>query len=223
MGNSAFRDLWIHGLTLFINTLTVAVGLIQVCPHTIVCSRAQMSGPRTLGAPHPRTRPVCARLGCVSGIASGPRQLLCAPAGVHGRHHRQPAAHLHSVVPVQHDPPGPGVHLRHRRPQVQPGPLLAAVHDPLRGRGGRVAGSRLVDSGTLPPSARALRALPSQFHACGLPTSVPWHCAPLIPAISSCSAGRLRGSIAAGSTSIYLVQCFVPGSNQKHPCRPRPT
>lgn len=30
VGNSAFRDLWIHGLTLFINSVTVAVGLIQV-------------------------------------------------------------------------------------------------------------------------------------------------------------------------------------------------
>ncbi len=32
MGNSAFRDLWIHGLTLIINSLTVAVGLVQVQP-----------------------------------------------------------------------------------------------------------------------------------------------------------------------------------------------
>ena len=56
MGNSAFRDLWIHGLTLFINTLTVAVGLIQVCPHTIMCGRAQMSGPGTLDAPQHEMR-----------------------------------------------------------------------------------------------------------------------------------------------------------------------
>ena len=32
VGKSAFRDIWIHVLTLLINTLTVAVGLFQVNP-----------------------------------------------------------------------------------------------------------------------------------------------------------------------------------------------
>jgi hypothetical protein len=30
VGSSAFKDLWIHGVTLFINLLTMAVGLFQV-------------------------------------------------------------------------------------------------------------------------------------------------------------------------------------------------
>ena len=32
VGNSGFRDLWIHGLTFTINALTIAVGLFQVRP-----------------------------------------------------------------------------------------------------------------------------------------------------------------------------------------------
>jgi len=38
VGNSAFRDLWIHGLTLFINSITVAVGFIQVFTGAVIVS-----------------------------------------------------------------------------------------------------------------------------------------------------------------------------------------
>jgi hypothetical protein len=30
VGSSAFKDLWIHGLSLFVNLLTMGVGLFQV-------------------------------------------------------------------------------------------------------------------------------------------------------------------------------------------------
>lgn len=38
VGNSAFRDLWIHGLTLTINSITLAVGLVQVFTGAVIIS-----------------------------------------------------------------------------------------------------------------------------------------------------------------------------------------
>jgi cellulose synthase/poly-beta-1,6-N-acetylglucosamine synthase-like glycosyltransferase len=38
VGNSGFRDMWIHGLTLTINMLTIAVGLVQVFTGAVIVS-----------------------------------------------------------------------------------------------------------------------------------------------------------------------------------------